>query len=260
MKNFKKIIKKFILLNYLRIFKEILKNQVNDPVVPDYFNYTRGEFEFVSSYQNLIDPVRDDIDYYKKYNEEYNSSSHYSCYYDTVNEKWHCNKTHVYPYSEYTYIDLMKTLFSKIKWNYISASGSRYIYTKEYLYRYSDHWCEVASCRWYIENRSNHYYDFNLLGRIKWSDLEYIPKEERKPWGIFKHLSEEDKCLISERLPIWWTGRYWNLDEVEYIDVEEAINFLSHQQNLYERDSVKPPMWEESLSQFDWDKYDELYN
>ena len=228
MNEFKKLIKLFNLINYLRIFKNILKNQISSPVVPDYFNYTEGVFEYVTDEREM-----------------------------TLNVPNVCESGFGYTFDTR---DISKDFIKKIKWNYISDSGSKYLYTKEYLYRYSDHWGDVASCYWGLQEYDYFQYRRYYLGRIKWSDLKYIPKEVRNPWGIFKHLSDEDKCLISERLPIWWTGRYWNLDEVEYIDVEEAINFLSHQQNLYERDSVKPPVWEESLSQSDWDKYDELYN
>ncbi|TYP96462.1 hypothetical protein C7447_10728 [Tenacibaculum adriaticum] len=52
-----------------------------------------------------------------------------------------------------------------------SKSGSYYFYTQEGVYRYSNHWGRVASCRWKIkgieEYKNQHYY----VGYSKWENF-----------------------------------------------------------------------------------------
>ena len=60
--------------------------------------------------------------------------------------------------------------------NFNSPSGSRYVTTKNGVYRYSNHWGNVASCKWIIKaqprwiKREKAYF----LAYIKYSDLRNI--------------------------------------------------------------------------------------
>lgn len=56
-----------------------------------------------------------------------------------------------------------------------SNSDSKYIYIKEGVYRYSNHWNKgVASCSWFLDNKE---VDELKLGFCKWSD--FIPNNFR---------------------------------------------------------------------------------
>ena len=55
--------------------------------------------------------------------------------------------------------------------DFISASGSRYVYTSEGVYRYSDHWGRVATCLWTLAGQSQ-----SIDG---WAFC---------PWSEFRHL------------------------------------------------------------------------
>lgn len=80
---------------------------------------------------------------------------------------------------------IWKKLVNTYGESYVSASGSRYIYTSKGVYRYSDHFNEVASCYWVLQRRSKallqkkYLYKFSNHGRSlnvitypwTWSDV-----------------------------------------------------------------------------------------
>lgn len=55
--------------------------------------------------------------------------------------------------------------------DFVSASGSKYWYKNDNLYRYSNHWGRVASCVWNIKGKYNAPKNYKL-GVIKFKDLE----------------------------------------------------------------------------------------
>ncbi|WP_090122558.1 hypothetical protein [Lutibacter oricola] len=63
--------------------------------------------------------------------------------------------------------------------HYQSKSGSLYLYTKQGVYRYSNHWGRVANCRWKISGiekyRSQDYY----VGYANWSDFFPLNNAEK---------------------------------------------------------------------------------
>jgi hypothetical protein len=58
--------------------------------------------------------------------------------------------------------------------HYKSKSDSKYHYTKEGVYRYSDHWGRVANCRWKLLANSDFKNQQMHLGFAKWTDFYYL--------------------------------------------------------------------------------------
>jgi len=55
--------------------------------------------------------------------------------------------------------------------HYKSKKGSYYHYTKEGVFRYSNHWGRVANCRWKIEKSDMYKNQKYLVGFAKWEDF-----------------------------------------------------------------------------------------
>lgn len=63
-----------------------------------------------------------------------------------------------------------------VEFDFISRSGSKYFYTQEGVYRYSDHWGACASCFWTFEGNILGMFDdidnkFYRWGFVKWGDF-----------------------------------------------------------------------------------------
>lgn len=59
-------------------------------------------------------------------------------------------------------------------WHYESKAGSKYFYTKEGVYRASNHWGRAAKCRWILETSSLEMYvskGKQRTGFAKWEDF-----------------------------------------------------------------------------------------
>ena len=74
--------------------------------------------------------------------------------------------------------------------DYVSFSGSRYWYTDHGVYRYSDHWGEVASCWWLLGDRRTARASMNigrrwLTGHAAWSDFTDRENVLYGGWGPF---------------------------------------------------------------------------
>jgi len=59
------------------------------------------------------------------------------------------------------------------KWHYLSKSGSAYFYTKEGVYRKSNHWGRAAKCRWVLEAGNEMYVSKGRkrVGYASWEDF-----------------------------------------------------------------------------------------
>lgn len=71
-------------------------------------------------------------------------------------------------------------------WHYESKAGSKYFYTKEGVYRASNHWGRAAKCRWVLETRVQEMYvskGRQRTGFAKWEDF-YPNKENSKTYYI----------------------------------------------------------------------------
>ena len=63
--------------------------------------------------------------------------------------------------------------------NYKSKSESSYFYTKEGVYRKSNHWGRVANCRWKIAANENYKNQQIVIGFAKWADFYPINSNEK---------------------------------------------------------------------------------
>lgn len=93
-----------------------------------------------------------------------------------------------------------------------SKSGSYYFYTEEGVFRYSDHWGRVATCRWRIKGIDVYKNQDFYVGYAKWADfyplndvdkVYYIsPNFETKQAKILRLHSEENKEIHLMNLPL----------------------------------------------------------
>lgn len=65
------------------------------------------------------------------------------------------------------------------KINYKSKSESHYFYTKEGVYRKSNHWGRVANCRWKLIGKKNFKNQVTQIGFAKWTDFYPIQSKEK---------------------------------------------------------------------------------
>jgi len=63
------------------------------------------------------------------------------------------------------------SFFEEKKAHFQSKSGSYYSYTDEGVFRYSNHWGRVASCRWKIKGIENYKNQGYYVGFAKWQDF-----------------------------------------------------------------------------------------
>jgi hypothetical protein len=63
--------------------------------------------------------------------------------------------------------------------NYKSKSESSYFYTKNGVYRKSNHWGRVANCRWKIAANENYKNQQIVIGFAKWLDFYPINSTEK---------------------------------------------------------------------------------
>lgn len=60
-----------------------------------------------------------------------------------------------------------------------SKSGSLYHYTKEGVYRCSNHWGRVADCRWRLRGIENYKNQLSYVGYAAWSQFYSLDNSER---------------------------------------------------------------------------------
>lgn len=90
-----------------------------------------------------------------------------------------------YNFFKHTYCEfeeVSENVFKDNPAHFKSKSDSQYYYTKEGVYRYSDHWGRVANCRWKLNANSEFKNQKLHLGFAKWSD--------------FYHLNDTDKLFF----------------------------------------------------------------
>tara|TARA_R110002073_G_scaffold53840_4_gene138841 strand:- start:49401 stop:50012 length:612 start_codon:yes stop_codon:yes gene_type:complete len=86
-----------------------------------------------------------------------------------------------------------------------SKSESRYSYTEEGIYRYSNHWGRVANCRWKLNSDEKLKNQLYYLGFAKWTDF-YPMDENKKLFSIsvdfvsksvnFHHQQEKEDAFL----------------------------------------------------------------
>lgn len=65
-----------------------------------------------------------------------------------------------------------------LKRNYTSKSGSEYFFTKEGIYRKSNHWGRAANCKWRLQTNSSEISRMKI-GFAKWTDFHSINETEK---------------------------------------------------------------------------------
>lgn len=81
-------------------------------------------------------------------------------------------------YCEFLAVDTK--VFTDNRAHFKSKSDSQYYYTKEGVYRYSNHWGRVANCRWkLISNKACKSQDYHV-GYAKWTDFYPINSNEKQ--------------------------------------------------------------------------------
>ncbi len=89
-------------------------------------------------------------------------------------------------YNKYNYYRNTYAVFKEVqanelpfaKWQYTSKSGSAYFYTKEGVYRKSNHWGRAAKCRWVLQKEGETYISKGRvhIGYASWGD--FYPNDE----------------------------------------------------------------------------------
>ena len=122
---------------------------------------------------------------------------------------------HKYNFFKYTYceFDSVKIdFFKEKKTHFKSKSGSYYFYTEEGVFRYSDHWGRVASCRWRIKGIDVYKNQDFYVGFAKWTDFHplndvdkvyYIHANlETKQAKILRLTNDENKEVYLMNAPL----------------------------------------------------------
>lgn len=77
------------------------------------------------------------------------------------------------------FVEVSSSVFEDNAAHYKSKSDSQYHYTKEGVYRYSDHWGRVANCRWKLLANSDFKNQQMHLGFAKWTDFYHLNDTDR---------------------------------------------------------------------------------
>lgn len=89
---------------------------------------------------------------------------------------------HSFNFFKHTYCEfnmVSEDLFLENKEHFKSKSGSLYYYTKEGVYRYSNHWGRVANCRWRISGIEDYKNQNYYVGYAKWLDFHPLNNFEK---------------------------------------------------------------------------------
>lgn len=122
-----------------------------------------------------------------------------SCYFVEM-KKYYQHNFFKYTYCEFLAVE--SSFFDDKSPHFKSKSGSLYFYTKDGLYRYSNHWGRVASCRWKIENIEDYKNQQYYVGYAKWADfyplndlekLFYISVDFQTQQAKMNHIKNNDR-------------------------------------------------------------------
>lgn len=80
-------------------------------------------------------------------------------------------------YCEFTLVD--PAVFQALPVHYKSKSGSSYSYTKEGVYRFSNHWGRVADCRWKLQASPAYKNQQYQVGYAAWDAFYSLTSTER---------------------------------------------------------------------------------
>ena len=89
------------------------------------------------------------------------------------------NKFNFFKHTYCEFAEVSSSVFEDNIAHYKSKSDSQYHYTKEGVYRYSDHWGRVANCRWKLIANSEFKNQQLHLGFAKWADFHHLNDTEK---------------------------------------------------------------------------------
>lgn len=99
---------------------------------------------------------------------------------------------HNFNFFKHTYCEFEKAredFFLKNEVHYKSKSGSKYFYTKEGVYRYSNHWGRVANCRWKISGIEDYKNQNYYIGYANWLDFHPLNNFEKVFYIVVDEIS-----------------------------------------------------------------------
>ena len=108
------------------------------------------------------------------------------------------NKYNFHKHTFCEFVEINSTEIQGIEMDYKSKSGSGYCFTKEGVYRISNHWGRAANCRWRLISGIKSPNQKERIGYAKWSDfypnndlekLFYIEVDFEKKEVTFQHKS-----------------------------------------------------------------------
>ena len=105
---------------------------------------------------------------------------------------------HQFNFYKYTYCEFNRveiSFFEEKKAHFQSKSGSYYSYTEEGVYRYSNHWGRVATCRWKIKGIENYKNQNYYVGFAKWSDFYSLNDTDKVFYLEVNYETEQVKIL-----------------------------------------------------------------
>lgn len=71
------------------------------------------------------------------------------------------------------FTEINPNLINLITPNYISSSGSKYFYTAQGMYRFSNHWGKLANCKWRLLSNTNVSTGKVKLGFANWETFYF---------------------------------------------------------------------------------------
>ena len=90
------------------------------------------------------------------------------------------NKNNFFKHTFCEYKHVEQTFFNENRVHFRSKSGSKYFFTDDGVYRYSNHWGRVANCRWKLTSneklKNQNYY----VGFAKWTDFYPLNETEKQ--------------------------------------------------------------------------------
>lgn len=120
-------------------------------------------------------------------------------------------------------INLSNSHFDLSNPDFISESGSRYYYSGDRLYRYSNHWDWVASCMWKIHGKYNAKKGWKL-GVIRFSKLEKYNYEVRLNSlfsdDFLKKFHDANKLIPTTRVDLKCIKLYNSSKRLNFIKTE----------------------------------------
>ncbi len=117
------------------------------------------------------------------------------------------NKNNFYRYTFCEFIAIEPNKISTIEISYKSKSGSEYCFTKEGVYRISNHWGRAANCRWRLISNLNLKINNsqNRIGYAKWTD--FYPNNETENFFYVEVNFEKNKVTFQHKLNPKYDGK-----------------------------------------------------